>query len=88
MIRLTEIRVPLDHAPEALRAAVVARLGVADGDVREVRVFRRAHDARRKAAIMFSYTLDVAVEDEAARSAPRPSSSSRSCSGPTRVAWV
>jgi uncharacterized FAD-dependent dehydrogenase len=66
MIRLTEIRLPLDHAPEALRAAAVARLGVADEAVREVRVFRRAHDARRKAAIVFSYTLDVAVADEAA----------------------
>jgi hypothetical protein len=66
MIRLTEIRLPLDHGAGALAAAVAARLGVAEGDIREIKVFRRAHDARRKAAIVFSYTLDVEVADETA----------------------
>ncbi len=65
MIRLTEIRLPLDHGEGALPAAVAARLGVAEGDIREIKVFRRAHDARRKAAIVFSYTLDVEVAGEA-----------------------
>jgi len=65
MIRLTELRLPLDHADDALLPAVAARLGVDLGAVRDVRVARRAHDARRKAAIVFSYTLDVAVDDEA-----------------------
>ena len=35
MIRLTEIRLPLEHPPGALRAAVVARLGVADAACRD-----------------------------------------------------
>ncbi len=61
MIRLTEVRLPLDHPEEALREAAEARLG----PVREVHVGRRAHDARSKAAIRFSYTLDVDVDDEA-----------------------
>ena len=29
MLRITELRLPLDHAPEALRAAIVSRLGIA-----------------------------------------------------------
>jgi uncharacterized FAD-dependent dehydrogenase len=63
MIRVSEVRLPLDHPPEALGAAVAARLGVAE--VRAVHVARRAHDARRKAAIVFSYTVDAEVADEA-----------------------
>ena len=61
MIRLTEVRLKLDHPEGALREAAEARLG----PVRAVHVARRAHDARNKAAIRFSYTLDVEVDDEA-----------------------
>ncbi|MHB1303647.1 MAG: NAD(P)/FAD-dependent oxidoreductase [Acidiphilium sp.] len=66
MIRLTEIRLKLDHDEDALRAAVLARLGVEAGALRHYTVFRRAVDARRKAAIVLSYTVDVEVTDEAA----------------------
>jgi uncharacterized protein len=65
MIRLTEIRLPLDHDAAALPAAAAARLGIAEGEVRGIKVFLRAHDARRKAKIVLSYTLDVDVADEA-----------------------
>ena len=33
MLRITELRLPLDHAEDALRPAVVARLGIADVDL-------------------------------------------------------
>jgi len=69
MIRITELRLPLDHAPDALRAAVLARLGLADAELAELRVFRRGYDARKKSAIVLSYTLDLALAagvDEAA----------------------
>jgi uncharacterized FAD-dependent dehydrogenase len=65
MIRLTELRLPLDHADAALRVAVVARLGVADTDLRSFSVFRRAVDARRKSAVMLTYTVDCEVRNEA-----------------------
>ncbi|MCC6718523.1 MAG: FAD-dependent oxidoreductase, partial [Acetobacteraceae bacterium] len=64
MLRLTELRLPLDHAEEALRPAVAARLGVDEGALGDVRVFRRAFDARNKAAIKLVYTLDVVLSDE------------------------
>jgi len=64
MIRLTEIKLPLDHAPEAIAAAAVVRLGIAKADLLSCTVFRRAHDARKKHAILLVYSLDVDVKNE------------------------
>jgi uncharacterized FAD-dependent dehydrogenase len=66
MIRLTELKLPLDHPPAALREAALARLGLRDADLHEVHVFRRAVDARKKAQILLTYSLDLVVADEAA----------------------
>ena len=66
MLRITELRLPLDHPVEALRAAVVARLGVADEALKQFTVFKRSHDARKKTAIVLIYTVDCTVDDEAA----------------------
>lgn len=66
MLRLTELRLPLDHPPEALEEAVRARLDVAPDALEHFSVFRRGHDARRRSAIMLVYTVDCAVRDEAA----------------------
>ena len=64
MIRLTELRLPLDHPDEALRPAILARLGIADAALLAFTVFRRAHDARKKHAVVLTYTVDCAVADE------------------------
>ncbi|MEO5882639.1 MAG: FAD-dependent protein [Caldimonas sp.] len=66
MIRLTEVRLPLEHPEPALRAAVLARLGVADAALRAMTVFKRGHDARKRTAIVFVYSLDCELDDEAA----------------------
>jgi uncharacterized FAD-dependent dehydrogenase len=69
MLRITELRLPLEHAEGALRAAVLARLGLADDQLRELTVFRRAWDARKKSAVVLSYTVDCRLAegvDEAA----------------------
>jgi len=66
MLRLTEIKLPLDHADEALKAAVIARLNIPPADLLAFKVFRRAHDARKVGAISLIYTVDVEVRDEAA----------------------
>jgi uncharacterized FAD-dependent dehydrogenase len=65
MLRITELRLPLDHAESALRAAVVARLGLRDGELQSFTVFKRAYDARKKTAIQLIYTVDCDVADEA-----------------------
>jgi uncharacterized FAD-dependent dehydrogenase len=66
MLRLTEIKLPLDHAPEALEAAVRARLDLHGDALRAVHIARRAWDARRRSDIHLVYSLDIDVADEAA----------------------
>src|SRR3954467_8272545 len=64
MLRLTELKLPLDHADGDLEAALIRRLGIAAADLVRFTVFRRAVDARKRSAIVLIYTLDVAVRDE------------------------
>ena len=69
MLRITELRLPLDHAEDALRPAALARLGLADAELAELQVFKRSWDARKKTAIQLIYTLDCTLApgvDEAA----------------------
>jgi uncharacterized FAD-dependent dehydrogenase len=66
MIRLTDLTLPLDHAPADLDVAVCARLGIAAADLERVTVVRRGNDARKKSAIKLVYAVDVTVRDEAA----------------------
>ncbi len=66
MLRLTELRLPLDHPEDALRAAIVARLRLAPAELVDFGVFRRGYDARKRGAITLIYTVDVTLRDEAA----------------------
>ena len=66
MLRLSDLALPLDHTPEDLEAAIVARLGLKPGQLQRFSLVRRGNDARRKSAIKLVYVLDVAVADEAA----------------------
>jgi uncharacterized FAD-dependent dehydrogenase len=66
MLRLTELKLPLDHSEAALEAALVKRLAIAAADLVGFSVFRRAVDARKKSAIALIYTLDVEVRNEKA----------------------
>ncbi len=58
MLRITELRLPLNHAEDELRPAVVARLGIKDAQLQNFTVFKRSYDARKKAAIVLIYTID------------------------------
>jgi uncharacterized FAD-dependent dehydrogenase len=66
MLRLTEIKLPLDHDAAALRRAVVQRLGIDATELLAHSVARRGYDARRKSRIELVYSIDAAVADEAA----------------------
>ena len=65
MLRITELRLPLDHREEDLAGAVAQRLGLTASQVRSFSVFRRGYDARRKSAIVLVYTVDCDVGDNA-----------------------
>lgn len=66
MLRLTEIKLPLDHPPEAIAEAAILRLKIAPQDLLVCTVFRRGNDARKKSNIQLVYALDVEVKNEAA----------------------
>ncbi len=66
MLRLTELRLSLDHTEADLIESVARRLSLAPAQVVDVRVARRAIDARKKSAIALTYTVDVEVAGEAA----------------------
>ncbi|MFZ4709897.1 MAG: NAD(P)/FAD-dependent oxidoreductase [Zwartia sp.] len=64
MIHIIELRLPIDHPPEALSAAIVKRLGIAADDLLKVDIFKRSYDARKNIALAFTYIVDVVVKDE------------------------
>ena len=66
MLRLTELKLPLDHPPEALRVAILKRLELSEKDLRSFAIFKRSYDARKKNALLLVYAVDVEVANEAA----------------------
>ena len=66
MIRITELRLPLEHPADALPAAIAQRLGVTLDEVLAFTIFKRGYDARKRDAIVLVYTIDVTIAAEAA----------------------
>ena len=66
MLRLTEVRLGLNHPEDELKAAILRTLGIPEPELLDYRIRRRGYDARKSGGILFVYTLDVEVEDEAA----------------------
>jgi uncharacterized FAD-dependent dehydrogenase len=66
MLRLSGLSLPLDHAAEALPAAICTRLEIEPGALRDFTVFKRGNDARRRNAVLLVYTVDVEIDGEAA----------------------
>ena len=64
MLRINELKLPLEHAEGDLRAAVLARLGIADAALRSLAIVKRSYDARRRGAILLIYSVDVEIDDE------------------------
>jgi len=66
MLRLTEIRLPLDHPESAIRTAILKHLGIGSDELIRYSIARSGHDARKRDAIVLVYTLDVEVKNEQA----------------------
>jgi uncharacterized FAD-dependent dehydrogenase len=64
MLRLTDIKLPLDHGPDALKAAILRKLKLPAEQLLDFAVAKRAHDARSRSAILYIYTVDVTLKDE------------------------
>jgi uncharacterized FAD-dependent dehydrogenase len=64
MLRLTQIKLPLDYNDASLKTAIIDRLGIAPDELLNVTIFRRGYDARKRSNIFFIFTLDVELQDE------------------------
>jgi len=66
MLRINELKLPLDHSDDELRAAIVQRLGIADEQLLGFTLFKRSYDARKKnSELLFIYTIDLETSNEA-----------------------
>src|SRR6478752_2499393 len=64
MLRITEIKLPLDHPPETLPAAILERLGSNSSELLAFSIFKRSYDARSRNNIQLIYIVDVQVQHE------------------------
>lgn len=62
MLRLTNIKLDLNHQPEQLRQAILDKLAITSEQLIDFTVFKRGYDARQKSQIQLIYTLDVQTE--------------------------
>lgn len=65
MLRLNEIKLPLDHTDDELAQAVIHKLIIQPEQLLGTSVFKRSYDARNKTNIMLIYQLDVELTDSA-----------------------
>jgi len=66
MLRLTELKLPLDHPADALREAILQRLNIAADELIGFAIFKRSYDARKSSALLLIYSVDVTLKNEAA----------------------
>ena len=59
MLRLTEIKLPLDCTEVDLQSAILKKLAIDLPDLTSYKVFKRSYDARKRGAICFVYTVDI-----------------------------
>ena len=64
MLRITEIKLPLDHPVDAIATAILKKLQIPPEELIGYSIFKRSYDARRKADILLVYILDVETTQE------------------------
>jgi uncharacterized FAD-dependent dehydrogenase len=64
MLRLTEIKLPLDHSEDALKLAILKKLQIKHEQLISYSIFKRSYDARKKTDIYLVYIVDIEVDTE------------------------
>jgi len=72
MLRIIELKLPLDHSDDDLNTAILQRLAIPAEAGMRYSIFRRSVDARNRQHIFFIYTLDIDTPLEAAILARNP----------------
>lgn len=71
MLRITEIKLPIEqadslkHQDDQIRVAILKRLGIPEGDLIRFEIFKRGVDARKSHTILYVYSIDAEVRNEA-----------------------
>lgn len=63
MIRLNQVKLPLDHSENALQNYVLETLSISEQQLVDIHVFKRGYDARKKNQITLIYTLDITLKE-------------------------
>ncbi|MCA8994600.1 MAG: FAD-dependent oxidoreductase [Planctomycetaceae bacterium] len=67
-LRITNLRLPVEHPDGELDAAIMRRLGILATDLKSWRILRKSLDARSRTRLEYVYTILVDAADEAALS--------------------
>lgn len=65
MLRLTELKLPLNHTEPELTEAILERLAIEPAVMRGFTIHKRSYDARKKSNIILIYAVDVDTTDDA-----------------------
>jgi len=65
MLRLTDLKLPLDHPQDALPRAILKRLDIEAAALTSYTIAKRSYDARKRGAIALIYALDIETTCEA-----------------------
>ena len=64
MLRITEIKLPLDHSEDALKSAILKKLQIKPEELISYSIFKRSYDARKKTDIYLVYIADIETTQE------------------------
>ena len=64
MVRLTNLKVPLDYTEDALKTILLKKLKLSPSDLISFSVTRRSIDARDKQDVHFVLSLDLSLKNE------------------------
>lgn len=63
MLRLSEIKLPLNHTENDLTEAILRTLAISSQELLGFSIYKRSYDARKKGNILLIYQLDVELGD-------------------------
>ncbi len=74
MIRITQLKLPVGHTPEALKKKAAKALKIDTEAILKLQIRKQSLDARKKPDLFYSYTVDVetAAEDKVVHRAKNP----------------
>lgn len=71
MLRINEVKIPIDqadtakHQDDQIKLALLKRLRISEDDLIQFTIFKRGVDARKSHAILYVYSINVSLKNEA-----------------------